>query len=56
MAHQTEDPAVDRLVVFVGQWGMAAEFRDSPAAAIGARVVFEWMPGRRVYVRRRSGY
>ncbi len=47
MARQTENAAINRLAVFVGEWGVAARFKDLPPADKGARVVFEWMPGRR---------
>jgi hypothetical protein len=52
MAQQTENAAIDRLAVFVGEWGMAAEFKHLPPAGIGARVVFEWMSGRRFLIQR----
>jgi hypothetical protein len=52
MAQQTENAAIDRLAVFVGEWGMAVEFKDLPPADIGARVVFEWMAGRRFLIQR----
>ena len=29
MVQQTENAAIDRLAVFVGEWGIAAEFKDS---------------------------
>ncbi|MGB9183788.1 MAG: hypothetical protein WCB67_06960 [Solirubrobacteraceae bacterium] len=50
MAQQTKNAAIDRLAVFVGEWGIAAQFKDIPPADIGARVVFEWMPGRRFLI------
>src|SRR5438309_9881221 len=31
---------------------MAAEFKDAPPADVGARVVFEWMPGKRFLIQR----
>ncbi len=52
MGQLLENAAIDRLAVFVGEWGMAAEFKDLPPADIGARVVFEWMPGRRFLIQR----
>ena len=52
MAQQTENAAIDRLGVFIGEWDMTAEFKDLPPAGIGARVVFEWMPGRRFLIQR----
>jgi hypothetical protein len=52
MAQQTENAAIDRLAVFVGEWDMTAEFKDLPPAGSGARVVFDWMPGRRFLIQR----
>jgi hypothetical protein len=52
MAQQTENAAIDRLAVFVGEWGTAAEFEELPPADTVARVVFEWMAGRRFLIRR----
>jgi hypothetical protein len=52
MAQQTDNAAIDRLAVFVGEWGIAAEFKDLPPAGIGARVVFEWMSGSRFLIQR----
>jgi hypothetical protein len=36
----------------VGEWRLLAAFGDEPAADIGARVVFEWLPGERFLVER----
>jgi hypothetical protein len=47
MAQDAENPGIERLAVFVGEWSLVAEFRDVPPADVGARVVFEWMPGKR---------
>jgi hypothetical protein len=52
MAQQTRTPQSTGSAVFVGEWAMAAEFRYLPSADIGARVVFEWMPGRRFLIQR----
>ena len=52
MARQTENAAIDRLAVFVGEWSVAAKFKDLPPADKGARVVFEWMAGRRFLIQR----
>jgi hypothetical protein len=52
MARQTENAAIDRLAVFVGEWSVAAKFKDLPPADQGARVVFEWMAGRRFLIQR----
>jgi hypothetical protein len=52
MAQYAENPAIERLAVFVGEWSMVAEFKDLPPADVGARVVFEWMPGKRFLIQR----
>ena len=52
MAQQSENAAIDRLGVLVGEWCMAAQFKDLPPSEIGARVVFEWLPGRRFLIQR----
>jgi hypothetical protein len=44
--------AIECLSVFVGKWRMAAEFKNAPPADMGARVVFEWMPGERFLIQR----
>jgi hypothetical protein len=43
---------MERLAVLVGEWSMAAKFKDLPPADAGARVVFEWMPGERFLIQR----
>jgi len=52
MAQQTQNPAIERLGVLVGEWTMLPEFKDLPSGDIGARVVFEWMPGERFLIQR----
>jgi len=52
MAQRAENPGIERLAVFVGEWSLVAEFKDVPPADLGARVVFEWMPGERFLVQR----
>jgi hypothetical protein len=52
MARRAENPGIERLAVFVGEWSLVAEFKDVPPADLGARVVFEWMPGERFLVQR----
>jgi hypothetical protein len=52
MTQQTEDPTIGRLTPLVGEWSMVAEFQGAPAADSGARVVFEWMPGKRFLIQR----
>jgi hypothetical protein len=52
MEQHVEDPATRRLAALVGEWSMVAEFKDVPPADVGARVVFEWMPGKRFLIER----
>jgi hypothetical protein len=52
MAQKAEDSALERLAVFVGEWSMVAEFENVPPADVGARVVFDWMPGKRFLIQR----
>jgi hypothetical protein len=52
MVQHAENPAVERLAVFVGEWSMVAEFKDIPPADVDARVVFQWMPGKRYLIQR----
>jgi hypothetical protein len=40
------------LEPFVGEWSLAAAFKDVPPAGAGARVSFEWLPGERFLVQR----
>jgi hypothetical protein len=50
MAEQTENP--QRLAVLVGEWNMVPEFKGLPPVEGAARVVFEWMPGKRFLIQR----
>jgi hypothetical protein len=52
MAQKAENPALERLAVFVGEWSMVAEFKNVPPSDVGARVVFEWMSGKRFLIQR----
>jgi len=52
MAQHTENPAIERLAVFVDEWSMAPDFKNGPPADVGAHVVFEWMPGKRFLIQR----
>jgi hypothetical protein len=52
MAKHTENHAIERLAVLVGEWTMVAEFKELPPADASARVVFEWMPGKRFLIQR----
>jgi hypothetical protein len=47
----TDDP-LEPLAALVGEWGMVPEFANVPPGKTGARVVFEWMPGRRFLIQR----
>ena len=48
----TTDVEPEALAPFVGEWSLTAAFGDAPAADIGARVTFEWLPGGRFLVER----
>jgi hypothetical protein len=52
MEQHADDPAVRRLTALVGEWSMIAEFDGAPPADSGARVLFEWMPGKRFLLER----
>jgi hypothetical protein len=52
MAQHTENPALERLAVLVGEWAMVPEFKHLPPVGGSARVVFEWMTGGRFLVQR----
>lgn len=45
-------PALAALDLFVGEWALEAGFDGVPPGDSGARVVFEWLPGRRFLVQR----
>jgi hypothetical protein len=52
MAKTTSDP-LDALAPFLGEWTMEVAFEDMPPVTdSGARVGFEWLPGRRFLVQR----
>jgi hypothetical protein len=51
MEHHADDP-IGRLEAFVGEWSMVAEFEDIAPSDSGARVVFEWMQGKRFLTER----
>jgi hypothetical protein len=47
------DGSLEALEPLIGEWSMAAVFENMPAADdAGARVSFEWMPGRRFLIER----
>jgi hypothetical protein len=52
MEQHTEDLASRRLAALIGEWGMKAKFDDIASPAVGARVVFEWLPGERFLIER----
>jgi hypothetical protein len=52
MANHTDNHALERLALLLGEWAMVAEFKELPPANSGARVVFEWMPGKRCLIQR----
>jgi hypothetical protein len=47
----SSDDSLDALAPLVGEWSLAATFRGMPPAE-GARVSFEWLPGKRFLVER----
>ena len=52
MEHHADDSPNERLAALVGEWSMVAEFEGAPPADSGARVSFEWMPGKRFLLER----
>ena len=44
--------SLEALEPFVGEWSLAAAFRDMPPMDAGARVDFAWMPGQRFLIER----
>jgi hypothetical protein len=53
MADDAGEGPIARLEALVGEWRIAADFEGSPPAEDErARVVFEWMPGRRFLIER----
>jgi hypothetical protein len=46
------DGSLEALQPLVGEWSMVVAFPDMPPADAGARVSFEWLPGRRFLVER----
>ena len=51
MAEQGGGP-LEALAPLVGEWALLAGFGGEPATDVGARVTFEWMPGRRFLIQR----
>jgi hypothetical protein len=52
MEREDENPAIERLAAFVGEWTMKAAFPDAPPNDLRRRTVFEWIPGKRFLVKR----
>ena len=44
--------SLDALEPFVGKWRLVAAFKDIPPADVGARVTFEWLPGKKFLIER----
>jgi hypothetical protein len=44
--------SVADLEPFVGEWSLVAAFKDTPPADAGARVTFEWLPGKKFLIER----
>jgi hypothetical protein len=44
--------SLDSLEPFVGSWSLVATFKDLPPADAGARVTFEWLPGKTFLIER----
>ena len=40
------------LEPFVGEWSLVAAFKDMPPADAGARIMFEWLPGKKFLIER----
>lgn len=52
MEQRTEDPAIARLAAFIGTWSMEVDIPGAPSGDVGARTVFEWLPGEQFLVQR----
>jgi hypothetical protein len=52
MEQHANESAIERLAALVGEWSMVPEFDGAPPAGSGARVVFEWRPGKRFVIQR----
>lgn len=51
-ARTSSDDSLEALKPLVGEWRLAATFKDIPPADVGARVSFEWLPGERFLIQR----
>lgn len=47
-----QDTALQPLKILIGEWKMMAIFKDIPSADEGARVTFEWLPGKQFLIQR----
>jgi hypothetical protein len=52
MAVTSSRASLDALEPLVGEWSLLAAFEDVPPADIGARVTFEWLPGKAFLIER----
>jgi hypothetical protein len=52
MATTSSSASLKGLEALVGEWSMMAVFKDMPPADIGARVSFEWAPGKQFLIER----
>jgi hypothetical protein len=44
--------SLEALGPFVGEWSLVAAFKDTPPADAGARLTFEWLPGKKFVIER----
>lgn len=51
-AQQNGSVSLETLAPLVGEWMMVPTFKDMPPADVGARVTFEWLPGKRFLIQR----
>lgn len=52
MPPTTNDISPEALAPLVGEWRIFAALGNKPAADVGARVSFEWLPGERFLIER----
>ena len=48
----SNDTTMQALEPLVGEWRIQVPFGDAPSADSGARVTFEWLPGKRFLIER----
>ena len=51
-ARTSSGDSLEALQPLVGEWRLAATFKDMPPADSGARVTFAWLPGERFLIQR----